>query len=293
MLITPDELLRRLGDPAIRIADVRWYLNDPDRARAEYAAGHLPGAVFVDVDLDLAAPPGPGRHPLPEPAIFTRRMSDLGIGSEHFVVAYDDTGGTTAARLWWMLDSLGHHDAAVLDGGIAGWVAAGGPLEAQVPVHSPAQLDLDDHWTGVITRAELIERLGHLVVLDGRAPERYRGEIEPIDPIAGHIPTAHSLPVTGNLDAEGRFRHPAELRERLHWVSHEAAGMNGGRDASGHATGVVAYCGSGVNACHNILAMRLAGLPAPLLYAGSFSDWSRAGLPVGVGPEPGERPRAL
>jgi thiosulfate/3-mercaptopyruvate sulfurtransferase len=192
-----------------------------------------------------------------------------------------------------MLDSLGHHNVAVLDGGIAGWVDAGGSLETEAPVYPPAELNVDDHWSGVITRAELIERLGRLVVLDGRAPERYRGEIEPIDPVAGHVPTAHSLPVTGNLDAGGRFRHPAELRERLHWVSHEASGMDGGRDASGHATGVVAYCGSGVNACHNILAMRLAGLPAPLLYAGSFSDWSRAGLPVATGPEPGERPATL
>lgn len=280
-LITPEELLRRIDDDDVRVADVRWYLNAPDRAGAEFAAGHVPGAIFVDLDHDLSAPPGPGRHPLPEPALFARRMSDLGIGSEHLVVAYDDTGGTTAARLWWMLDALGHRHAAVLDGGIQAWIAAGGPLSTEVIVYPPAELELEDRWTGAIARDELIERLGQLVLLDGRAPERYRGDVEPIDPAAGHIPTALSLPVGGNLGEDGRFLPAAVLRQRLHDVGHAAPG------------GVVAYCGSGVNACHNILAMRLAGLPAPLLYAGSFSDWSRAGLPVYATPEPGSRPPDL
>lgn len=278
-LVAPETLRDRLGDGDLRLADVRWYLGRPGAGRAAYEAGHLPGAVFVDLDADLSAPSGPGRHPLPDPTAFAERLAALGFGSDHWIVAYDDGGGTVAARLWWMLDALGHRRASVLDGGLAAWSAIGGPLTTDVPNRSPARLELARRWTKTIDRNELRGRLGSVVLLDGRAPERYRGEVEPVDPAAGHIPTARSAPVTDNLGPDGRFRTPIDLRARFLALGAEKAP-------------VVVACGSGVNACHHVLAMRLAGLPDPLLYPGSFSDWSRAGLPVVAGDDPGDPPAA-
>lgn len=279
MLISPEELLGRLADPSVRIVDTRWYLGRPGAGRHAYEAGHVSGAIFLDLDGDLAATTGPGRHPLPEPAALARRLGEAGIGDEHLVVAYDDVGGGVAARLWWMLDDLGHPAAAVLDGGLDGWVRAGGSLTTAVVRWPPTTLHLAGRWSRTIDRDALRARLGSVVLLDARAPERYRGEVEPIDPAAGHIPTARSAPLAANLDGRGRFRPPAELAARF--------------AALGAADGtVVTSCGSGTNACQNALAMRLAGLPAPLLYPGSFSDWSRAGLPVATGDEPGEAPTA-
>lgn len=274
-LVSPEALRERLADPDLRLADVRWYLGRPGAGRAAYEAGHLPGAAFVDLDGDLSAPSGAGRHPLPDPATFAERLGDLGFGSDHWIVAYDDVGGTVAARLWWMLDVLGHPGVSVLDGGLRGWLAIGGPLTTEIPDRPPARLELARAWTKTIDRDALRRRLGSVVLLDGRAPERYRGEVEPVDPAAGHIPTARSAPVTENLGSDGRFRSPDELRARFLTLG------------CGEAPVVVA-CGSGTNACHHVLAMRLAGLPDPLLYPGSFSDWSRAGLPVVTGPEPGD-----
>lgn len=274
-LISVAQLASRLGHPALRVVDVRWYLNRPGAGRAAYDAGHIPGAIFLDLDSDLSAAEGAGRHPLPHPADFERRVEAAGVGSEHFVVAYDDTGGTSAARLWWMLDNLGHARVAVLDGGLAAWTAAGQPLTDAEPHHPPARLALRDRWTRVIARHELASRLGEVALIDARAPERYRGEVEPVDPAAGHIPTALNAPTAGNLDATGRFRPADELRRRF------AAAGEGDRE-------VVTSCGSGTTACHNALAMRLAGLPDPILYVGSFSDWSTAGMPVATGAEPGE-----
>src|SRR6476661_5633984 len=205
------------SDPdRVRIVDCRWYLGRPGDGRAAWAAGHLPGAIHLDLDDDLADPDGfgaPGRHPLPSPASFANRLAGLGIGDEHLVVAYDDVGGWIAARLWWMLDNLGHHEVAVLDGGIAAWRAAGGALTTDVPKWPRARLHLDAAWSGVISREELKERLGTVVLLDSRAAARYRGETEPVDPIAGHIPTALSAPVDGNL-IDGRFRSPTGLAQR-------------------------------------------------------------------------------
>jgi thiosulfate/3-mercaptopyruvate sulfurtransferase len=271
-LITVPELAGlQSGSPdAVRAVDVRWYLNRPDAGRAAYDEGHIPGAIHLHLDDDLSDPNGygaPGRHPLPSHAGFARRLSARGIGSDHLVVAYDDAGGTVAARLWWMLDNLGHRGGvAVLDGGIGAWLAAGHPLSRDEPQWPPARLELADEWSGVIDRSELAERLGELSLLDARAPERYRGEVEPIDPAAGHIPTAISAPTANNLDPSGRLLEPGRLRELYTTLAGEAE--------------TVVYCGSGTNACHNALAMRLAGLPDPLLYVGSFSDWSRSGMPV-------------
>jgi thiosulfate/3-mercaptopyruvate sulfurtransferase len=274
-LITVDELHRRLGAPDLRVADVRWYLKREGEGRRAYEGGHIPGAIFLDLSSDLSAPQGPGRHPLPEPAALARRLGERGIGDDHLVVAYDDAGGTSAARLWWMLDNLGHRLVAVLDGGIQAWVADGHALATDETAWPPARLHLAERWTNTIDREELTDRLGTLTLLDARAPERYRGEIEPIDPAAGHIPTAVNAPTSGNLGADGRFLDGRQLRARF-------SGLND------PAMPVVTSCGSGTTACHNALAMRLAGLPDPILYVGSFSDWSRSGMPIATGAEPGE-----
>jgi len=270
------------SDPdRVRIVDCRWYLGRPGDGHAAWAAGHLPGAIHLDLDDDLADLDGfgaPGRHPLPSPTVFADRLGAAGIGDEHLVVAYDDVGGWVAARLWWMLDVLGHREVAVLDGGIEAWTAAGGTLSTEAPAWPPASLHLAEAWTGVISREELKARLGSVVLLDARAPARYRGEVEPIDPVAGHIPTARNAPVDGNL-ADGRFRPPAELAERFRALG-----------ADGSAGPVVTSCGSGTSALHHAIAMRLAGLPDPILYVGSYSDWSRSGEPIATGDDPGEPP---
>jgi thiosulfate/3-mercaptopyruvate sulfurtransferase len=273
-LIAPEELAERLADPSIRIADCRWYLGKPDRGPREYAEGHIPGAIFIDVDTVLAAHDGPGRHPLPQPADFTERLGSLGIGDEHEVVVYDDAGGTIAARLWWMLDNLGHRSVRVLDGGIPTWRALGLPISTDVPTHPPANLRLADAWHEVIDREELRGRLGGVNLLDARAGERYRGEVEPVDPLPGHIPTAISAPASGNLGPDGRMLPVEALRRRFATVCTPTRST-------------VTSCGSGVTACHNALAMRVAGLPDPILYVGSYSDWSSAGETVATGSEPG------
>jgi len=276
-LITADQLAARVQDLAVRIVDVRWYLGRPGEGRTAYDAGHIPGAIYVDLDTDLRAPDGPGRHPLPDPAAFAARLGELGIGSEHAVVVYDDVGGGIAARLWWMLDDLGHDAVSVLDGGFLAWVEGGHPIEIATPAWPATTLRLRDQWSRVTDRDELRSRLGEVVLLDARGAPRYRGEVEPVDPVAGHIPTARSAPTEGNLGPNGRFLSGGDLRARF-----EALGASG--------DGVVTSCGSGVTACHNALAMRIAGLPDPVLYPGSWSDWSTAGYPVATGAEPGDVP---
>ncbi len=273
-LITVDALAARLDDPDLRLCDVRWYLTDPGRGRREYEAAHLPGAVFVDLEADLTGPTGPGRHPLPSPGRFATRMGELGVGRHHTVVVYDDGGGGVAARLWWMLRGIGVASVFVLDGGLSAWRAAALPLTTEVPRPSPVDLPAPPTWPGVVDRSFVSARLGSFDLIDARASERYRGEVEPVDPLAGHIPTAVNLPYTENLDETGRFRAPAELAARY-------AGLGAGRP-------IVAYCGSGVTACHAILALELAGVSGVLLYEGSWSDWSSVeGAPVAVGPDPG------
>ena len=288
-LIGADDLLGRVrrGEAGLRILDCRWVLGERGVGRAAYAAGHLPGAVHLDIDDDLTDRDGfgaPGRHPLPEPAAFAERMRAIGLRDDDTVVAYDDLGGWVAARLWWMLGSLGHRRARVLDGGIQAWRAAGGEVTTEVPTFpptTPVELHLGDAWTGVIGREELKRRLGSVVLLDARAGARYRGEVEPIDPVAGHIPTARSAPTDGTLVSPGGAFLPApELAARF-----RALGADGSEGP------VVTSCGSGVSATHHALALRAAGLPDPILYVGSFSDWSRSGEPVATGPDPGEPPR--
>lgn len=240
------------------LADVRWYL-DGRSGRAAYDAGHLPGAVFVDLDRWLAAhgSPAEGRHPLPSSEVFAEGMASVGAGDDDTVVAYDDGGGVTAARLVWMLRVTGH-EAALLDGGLA---AYDGPLEFSAP---------DRPRTSFTSRPWPAEHLADVddaldpvtVVLDARAAERFRGEVEPVDPRAGHIPGARSLPARGHLDDDGRFLPVEVLRERF-----AAAGVTDG-------SSVVSYCGSGVTACHNLLALELAGFGPGRLYPGSWSQYS-------------------
>jgi thiosulfate/3-mercaptopyruvate sulfurtransferase len=288
-LIAPADLAARLGAERLRVVDVRWVLGQPGAGRRGYEAGHVPEALFLDLDADLADLGGygtPGRHPLPSPIAFERRLASAGISDDDLVVAYDDAGGWVAARLWWMLDDLGFNApgrsgrVAVLDGGWPAWVAAGLPTSIAVPAFPPGDLHLEDRWMRVIDRETLRARLPELVLLDARAGERYRGEVEPIDPVAGHIPTALSAPWDGSVDSTQRLRLPEELRARY-------GRLGAGESPAGE---VVSYCGSGVTACHHALAMRVAGLPDPTIYVGSYSDWTRSGLPVATGPEPGDPP---
>lgn len=280
-VVTVEWLAAHLG--AVRLVDTRWYLPGTGKiARTEYAAGHLPGAVFLDVDLDLADPPSraAGRHPLPSAERFAAAMSRAGVSDGDDVVAYDDAGGSIAARVWWLCRAFGHPGrAAVLDGGIDAWRAAGHATTTAVPSPAPgtfhARLD-----PAIFVSLEQVDRLrtsGGAVLLDARAPERWAGVVEPIDARPGRIPGAVSAPWSDNL-AGGRFRSAEELRAR-----YAALGV-------GPTTKVVAYCGSGVTACHDLLALELAGVPAALLYAGSYSQWAAVPeLPVETG-TPG-RPR--
>ncbi|HET9077009.1 MAG TPA: sulfurtransferase [Acidimicrobiales bacterium] len=242
--------------PEAVVADVRWYL-DGRSGRDAYLAGHLPGAVFVDLDRHLAGPPGPhaGRHPLPDPADFAAAMAGVGIGDDSLVVAYDDAGGTVAARLVWMLRVLGV-DAALLDGGLA---ACDGDLERGTAPRPPARFSARPWPADRLAGIEDVSRPAGPVI-DARDPARFRGEHEPVDPRAGHIPGAVNLPCRANLGPDGRFRPAAELRERF--------------ASAGAGPGTISYCGSGVTACHNLLALELAGLGPGRLYPGSWSQYS-------------------
>jgi thiosulfate/3-mercaptopyruvate sulfurtransferase len=273
-LVGVEWLAEHLDHDPLRVADTRWYLGKPGAGRAAYEAGHIPGATFLDIDDDLSLPAGAGRHPLPPPEVTAERLAAAGIGDRNFVVAYDDVGAQYAARLWWMLRSLGHQRVAVLDGGIQAWRDAGGKMETDTVVRHPATLSILGAGQ-TIDRNGLATRLGDVTLIDARAAERYRGDVEPIDAAAGHIPTAINVPSGGNLGSDGRFLPPGELRER-----YVGAGV---RDAAS----AVVYCGSGVTACHDILAMEAAGLGTATLYPGSWSDWSSAGMPMATGDDPG------
>lgn len=267
LLVSTEWLARRLGDPGLRIADVRWSLLEREKGRNAYLQGHIPGAVYVDVDDDLASPrgQGPGRHPLPRPEAFSAAMSRAGIGADTHVIAHDFGDGSTAARLWWLLRHLGHERVSLLDGGFARWAAEGRPVEIAMPTHPPAAFAPSPR-AGMLVDADAVERLRTdpgTLILDSRLPERYEGRTEPIDPVAGHIPGARNRPYPANVRSaqDPGFLDPAELREQFE------------RLGAGRAERVVAYCGSGVNACQNLFALELAGFEAGLLYEGSWSDW--------------------
>ncbi len=276
-LISAPELLARLGEANLRIVDCRHDLLDLEAGRRAYQSTHIPGALFLHLDEDLsAAKTGKnGRHPLPTPKLLAQRLGAAGIGDGHHVVAYDASGGAYAARLWWSLRWLGHRNVQVLDGGLPAWIAAGGAQDALLPRQAPATLSVraQDGWlvdAGAV-QANLDQQA--FVLIDARAPGRYAGEGEVIDPVAGHIPGALNRFFQLNLQADGRFKSPEVLRSE--WLA-----LLDGSDARDS----VAQCGSGVTACHNLLAMELAGLPGARLYAGSWSEWcSDPARPVATG----------
>lgn len=267
-LITAEELLQNLGGPGWRIFDCRCSANDPSVGRERYLEAHLPGARHADLDRVLAAPAGAhtGRHPLPRAEKLAAWLGSEGVGEATQVVAYDDAGGAFAARLWWLARWLGHEAVAVLDGGIRAWEDAGGTLEegeaarpapVRFRVREPLAETADVHE---VTRIVSHAHPGRLV--DARDRQRYRGENEPIDPVAGHIPGARSRPFAENLDERGRFLPRERLRTRFSALAHDPQS-------------IVHYCGSGVTACHNLLAMEHAGLSGSRLYPGSWSEWIR------------------
>lgn len=258
-------LAAHLDDANSRIFDCRHQLADPAIGAQVYAAGHLPGAVFLHLDRDLSSPMNGknGRHPLPDPQLLARKLAAAGVANSTQVVVYDDTGGMMGGRLWWLLRWLGHDRVALLDGGINRWVKEGRPLSTEVPKPVPAQFDVslrDYTVSAAVVQDNLVS--GALCVVDARSPDRFRGENETLDSAGGHIPGARNRFFRDNLDADGNFRSAPELRREflalLAGVAPEA---------------VVMQCGSGVTACHNLLAMEIAGLPGARLYPGSWSEW--------------------
>ncbi|WP_329108511.1 sulfurtransferase [Micromonospora sp. NBC_01699] len=265
LLVDVATLAGELADPepaAPTVLDVRWRLAGPP-AREDYAAGHLPGAVFVDLDAELCGAPGPeGRHPLPDPAALQRVLRAAGVRTGHPVVVYDGGDGLPAARAWWTLRWAGHESVRVLDGGFAAWVSAGQPVTAEVPTPPPGDVTVVPGGLPVLdadAAAELAAGAG--VLFDVRAAPRYRGETEPVDPVAGHVPGAVNLPTTEHIAPDGRLRAAATLRSRF-----AQAGVEPG-------VRVGAYCGSGVTAAHTVFALHLAGHPDAALYVGSWSQW--------------------
>jgi thiosulfate/3-mercaptopyruvate sulfurtransferase len=274
-LIAADELAHAID--RCLVVDCRHDLSDLDAGRRAYDAGHLPGAFFLHMDEDLSAPTTGrnGRHPLPTRERVRDMLASLGLADDRQLVAYDAQGGAMASRLWWMARWVGHEATAVLDGGLAAWTRAGYPLVTDVPSPTRGRLSARPPLGEAVDAAAVAAMLGAAdrLLLDARAPERYRGEVEPLDPVAGHIPGALNRPWQSNLREDGRFKPAPVLRAELE-------PLLAGRPAAS----VVNQCGSGVTACHNLLAMEHAGLAGSLLYAGSWSEWvADPSRPVAVG----------
>jgi len=268
------------GTPPV-LLDVRWRLGGPPGIDS-YRAGHLPGAAFVNLDTDLAGSPGSGgRHPLPTAADFEAAMRRLGVRSGYPVVVYDDGDSTIAARAWWTLRYFGHDQVRVLDGGFRAWADAGQPVSVDEPETAAGDFTATAGQLPLLDAAGAAALARSGVLLDARAGERYRGEVEPVDPAAGHIPGAVSAPTAANVGPDGRFLPPGELRRRF-----EGLGVTAARPGV-LDLGVGAYCGSGVTAAHEVLALELAGVPASL-YVGSWSAWTAdPSRPIATGPGPG------
>ncbi|WP_263139145.1 sulfurtransferase [Pseudomonas sp. RIT-PI-AD] len=267
-LLDPAALQTRLQRPGWIVLDCRFALDDPAYGARVYAEGHIPGARFADLERDLSGPVRPGvsgRHPLPDPDVLSQRLRDWGIDPDSEVVLYDDGPGAFAARAWWLLAWLGKRDGVyLLDGGLKAWRDAGLPLETACPPPAMGTFQGQADARLVIEAADLGRRLENpeLTLLDARALPRFRGEVEPIDPVAGHIPGARCAAFTDNLGADGRFLPTEALRERFEALLEDRP-----------VEELVAYCGSGVTACHNLFALGLAGYPLAPLYAGSWSEW--------------------
>src|SRR3989338_10311433 len=264
-LVTADWLNQHLHDREIRIVDTRWVLQEPGQGRRQYEQGHIPGAIHLDIDTDLSAKEGPGRHPLPSRFNFQKLMTAIGVDRDTQVVAYDGGKGFPAARLWWLLRFYGHETVSVLDGGWEAWLRGGFPVQTDVPTHPTASFSARPRRKCVVDKkaVDSLRDETKTLLIDARAPERFRGEVEPIDAKPGHIPGAENFPFAQALDPQtGLFRSPESLREAF-------KGIGAAPDKT-----IICYCGSGVTACTNILALRLAGFEAPL-YEGSWSDWSK------------------
>ncbi|MBV8528676.1 MAG: sulfurtransferase [Candidatus Dormibacteraeota bacterium] len=260
-LVTPATLALAMGasgEPVL--LDVRWALGGPPGIE-EFRLAHIPNARFVDLDRDLAAPPGAGRHPLPDAAAFGAAMRAAGVSSGRGVVVYDAGNSMAAARAWWLLRYFGHPDVRVLDGGFAAWIAEGRPVTSDVAEAAAGDFEPSPGHMPMLDAAGAAELARTGLLLDARAAERFRGDVEPVDPVAGHIPGARSAPTTENIDTSGRFLDHERLRGRF-----AALGV-------APRVAVGAYCGSGVTAAHEVLALTLAGVESPSLYVGSWSDW--------------------
>ncbi len=267
-LITADQLAARLQDPSLRILDCRYALDDREYGQHSHANGHIPGASHVDLERDLSGKiiaGETGRHPLPRPADMIARLEEVGVSNDSEIVLYDDAPGAFAARAWWLLAWLGKRDGVyLLDGGFQAWQEAGLPIEQHTSAVPPGRFVGQPDDSLVMDAAALSRELEspRLMLIDARALPRFLGEVEPIDPVAGHIPGAVCVPFTDNLDLSGRFLPPDLLRTRF---DQQLAGRS--------AQDLIAYCGSGVTACHNLFALCLAGYPLGKLYPGSWSEW--------------------
>ncbi len=276
-LVSVETLAQHLDEPHWVICDCRHDLANTEAGRSAYREAHVPGARFVHLDHDLSAPltGRNGRHPLPDPEQFARRVGELGISNSSQVVAYDASSGYYAARMWWMLRWLGHESAAVLNGGWDAWRKAPHPITDQIPVIKAARFTMRRRADMACDAGTIVANLGKPKprLLDARTAERFRGENETLDPIGGHIPGAANRFFKLNLDADGGFKPPSALRQEFNAVI-------GARAPSD----VIHYCGSGVTACHNLLAMEIAGLAGSRLYPGSWSEWcADRSRPVAVG----------
>jgi thiosulfate/3-mercaptopyruvate sulfurtransferase len=272
-LVSTQELLSHLEDRDWAVIDCRFELSDPSYGARAWAAGHIPHALYADLDRDLSGPRSPktGRHPLPQPATLAATLGRFGIDVSVQVVAYDQGPGAFAARLWWLLRWLGHERVAVLDGGFAAWQRAGLPVSTTQETRPQRRFAAAPGSVGLVSGAQVARALaagefarGEQLLVDARPADRFAGQNETIDPVAGHIPGARSHPIAGNSEPDGRFRAPQELRERWLQVLRGAAPAQ-----------LIAMCGSGVTACHNLLALEVAGLSGARLYAGSWSEWIR------------------
>jgi thiosulfate/3-mercaptopyruvate sulfurtransferase len=277
-LIDSSTLSAQLSRPDLVLFDCRFELGNTAWGESEYTAAHIPGAQYLHLDRDLSGPitPQSGRHPLPDPEAFAKTLASRGVSEDCQIVAYDQGNGAHAARLWWLARWIGLRRVAVLDGGLAAWRAAGLPLDAGRPSPQPRPLTLrltENAWLSSEAVDQVRHEPGHLLI-DARGAERFAGRNETIDPVAGHVPGARNHPFPGNLGVDGKFLTPEQLRQRWGVIL-----------GSLPPSAVIAMCGSGVTACHNLLALEHAGLPGGRLYAGSWSEWIRdPRRPVGIGP---------